>query len=247
MLLFLLLGLPYTLKSQQRQIVHDNEVGVRYLNLLTLNARWRLQTDIGYRWQSLFDQSSLYMLRSSGSFTATEQLRLAAGLGVTGYNLDRDVHSVEFRPYQEGSLSHRLWGFGLSHRVRVEERFIRTRADVPDNGNTATYVRSRYAFRLRLLDVSLSATHPARRFLLTLGEEVLLQGGGGDAFGFTFRNRLLLSPALELNPQLGLSLSYSHQSTPTAVPNVNRWSDVVWLVFRQRMGGGKSAPVEIGE
>lgn len=234
--LLLLLIISPGLRAQQRQVVHEDQEGVRYLNQLRLDDRWTLSNDVGFRWRTGFQEASQYMVRTAAGYATGAGIKLTAFLSYMGYYREGAVASAEYRPAQEISVGQRIWGLNFRHRLRVEERFIRTRPDGHGRAVTDFYLRPRYALQLRLRLLRLSRAHPERQLLLTLGDEVLVQAGGGDDYGLTVRNRLLLSPAVELGPQLGISLTLTQQTAPTATPGVFRSSEVVWLVVRHRMG-----------
>ncbi|MCP9237470.1 DUF2490 domain-containing protein [Lewinella sp. JB7] len=238
---FLLLAVAWValpvahLPAQSKKVLHDTEEGVRYLNQFQLHHRWTLQSDVGFRWRTGLRELSQHMVRTAGVFRISPLLRAAAGYAYAGRYDDGKVRVVEHRPFQEASIGHQLWGIPLSHRLRIEERFFRFRA-TNSPVTSAFFFRPRYALRLRILQLSLSRTHPNRRLSLTVGDEVLLQMGGGNDYGAQLRNRILLSPSLELNDRFALSLSYTQQSAPTDTPGVFRRSELLWLVVRHRVG-----------
>ncbi len=230
-----MLAVPPGLWGQSRQVFHEDQEGARFLNQIRLSERWSLIQDVGYRWQTGFRESNLYMLRTAASYTTASDIDLGVAMSYMGYYLTGSVRSGEYRPSQEISKGHRLWGLNLNHRLRLEERWLRTRRDGTQDAQTAFYFRPRYALQLRLLLFRLSQVHPDRRLVLTLGDEVLCQAGGGDAFGFTVRNRFLVSPSLEFSRRFGVSLSFTQQTTPTATPGVFRSSEVLWLMVKHRV------------
>ncbi len=175
------------------------------------------------------------MLRTSVAYSTNSDLNLSAALSSMDYYGGGAVRSGEYRPSQDIATPHRLWGLHLNHRLRLEERFLRTRRDDLHDPESAFYLRLRYALQLRLLLFRLSEAHPDRRLTLTLGDELLFQASGGDDYGFTVRNRFLVSPFVDLSDRFGLSLNFTQQTTPTAVPGVFRSSEVVWLVVKQRV------------
>ncbi|NJB87128.1 hypothetical protein GGR26_002905 [Lewinella marina] len=240
-LLVCLLG-PSVLGAQKRQMLHEDQEGIRYQNQWPLAARWTLVSDLGFRWRTGFRESNLYQIRTAATFAPRPGVRLTSGLGYTGYYRSGEVSSVEFRPFQEVSVAQRLWGLAFRHRLRLEERFFRIEAnDAVGERETPAYLRPRYALQLKLRLLRLSADHPERQLTLTLGDELLLQLGGGPDFKATLRNRLLFGPALEWSNRFGLSLTFTQQTAPTATPGVFRSSEVIWLVVRHRVGG-EAAP-----
>ncbi len=110
-----------------------------------LEGQWR-RHDVVTRWQQL-------LLRPALNYEVSKNLTLAAGYGFV--NTSRygalppvAAASQEHRIFQQASLKQRIGKLSISHRYRLEERFLAEKR-VPVPGGPAEFVRWRYENRFR--------------------------------------------------------------------------------------------------
>lgn len=139
--------------AQGKDVTHQHLLWLRYYNKLNFNDRWSLSTEVEDRRYDFPDrQHQLLIPRVTLTRKLSHGWDVGAGLVYWLQSLPEDGSSPvdlvrpEIRPHQEFNYKQDLGGkFQLSHRYRLEERFIHN-----SSGNELT-PGYKFNFRFRYL------------------------------------------------------------------------------------------------
>jgi len=175
----------------------DGQIWVLTSLTKTVAVDWRVSVDFAPRWERDASDYSRNVLRTQIARVLGKHVTLAAG-----YEFTKPASFVvrrEHRIWQQVQVQQRLGAWTLSHRGRVEERWLRLAP--------STVVRTRYQFR---------AAHPiaqSRRWSWQVLDEVLytLRGARlGPVQGFD-RNRLGGGVSHALSEHVTVEAGYTWQ------------------------------------
>lgn len=156
-------------------------------------------------------------------------MSVAAGFGHLGYYNGNDVDVTEARPHQEVNYKHQLGTIGLSHRVRIEQRFVKR------NTFTNSSIRYRYSFMLSLFELPISNGNPDVKFIFRVGNEIFLNTGNNDLETAFSQNRFMISPTIQFSEQFKVSITWNSQYAATDDEEVFDQTDVLWIQVRHQL------------
>lgn len=229
---FFLLFWPLLAGAGTKNISSGNQQWLQYYNQTKLNAHWTWLTDGGYRWQDGFGESSQYIIRSGMGYLFASNFRLTIGLAHSGGFSEGRVSKAEFRPYQELVIKNQLGRFTLSHRYRVEERFVNTVRDGELQTPNSFNFRFRYALSL---NIPLYRWPDKRALNLGLGDEIFINAGESIVYNVLDQNRFIISPNLQLSSGLNIALTWNSQFAGTSTPAAFKYTDVFWLQIKHKI------------
>jgi len=212
--------------NPNRLVRKSRQQWIQYYTETELKGNWSLPIDAGFRWRNNFQSSSQYLVRGAIAYTFESNLKLAAGFAHLGYYSGSNVNVTESRPYQEIGYSHSLGTIGISHRLRIEERFLKS-----DFGSEDA-IRFRYSLMLKLFELSISDTNPDFKFEFNFGNELFMSAGEEDLPTAFTQNRLILSPTFSLSENFGVSFTWNSQYAATDQSDVFDKVEVLWIQVR---------------
>ncbi|MEM7658417.1 MAG: DUF2490 domain-containing protein [Bacteroidota bacterium] len=227
----LLAGLsPASLSAQSRRVQYGNQQWFQAYLRADLNQGWVMLADGGYRFRSAFAEPSQYLIRVAGGYQFPQGIRLSTGMAQLGFMGDGELYRLEWRSHQEVSW-HQSWRkWRLSHRFRTEQRYFLT----PEAGGWQHPQSLVYRHRYRLLLKIPLGSQERRRWLVQLGDELLLQTGSGILHRFFSQNRGLLGIGWKGPEGLALTATYSHQFTAKRQVGQYVQTYIAWIGIRYR-------------
>jgi hypothetical protein len=195
---------------------------------LWFDGSWR-RMDLGADPQQL-------LLRPGVQVTVAPGVRVAAGyayIATAPYgNLPAATATREHRSWQQISLSHRAGSFTVSHRYRLEQRWIHPLlavmgSDDREAGPTAYQNRLRYMPRAQ---ANLGSLTLQGRPLIGFVWDELLMPLGGAAQTFTIgQNRATVGVGVPLSPRVRAEVGYMNLYNALAARRANEVNHTLWL------------------
>jgi hypothetical protein len=186
-----LLGFPVPARA-------DAQLWVLASMTKAIAEEWRINVDVAPRWERDVSDHSRTVLRSQ--LARFVRSNIAVGVGYEFQNPASFYVRREHRVWQQVAIQHTAAGWQLSHRARIEQRWLR---DVDP-----LVVRTRYAVRAaRYVDAS-------RRWQWFVLDEAMYTVRGDDVVypqGFD-RNRLGAGVGRAVSPHLTLETGYTWQA-----------------------------------
>jgi hypothetical protein len=178
---------------------------------------------------------SQYLLRGGLTYLLPFGISAVTGLGRIRYYDDGEHDRNEWRPYQDLTRSVTLGKSLFQQRLRTEARFLRYIPDPMDAGDRHFELRLRYRLQWQWPLATLSVTHPERRLMLTVGEELMVNPVHGPANRFFSTNRILLSPTVRWNEALDIAVVFNHQYSARGTVRDFESAEVFWLNITRRI------------
>jgi hypothetical protein len=225
----------------QRKVTQISQQWIQSYHKAELNHRWTALLDGGFRWRGGFTNPSSYIIRGGIGYSILPNLRVATGFAHLGFYSQEKVILQEFRPYQEIRYKSPLGKINLNQRIRIEERLFKDRSIQTPLSELDFNFRFRYSIMFGVPLFQLSAKNLNRKLILNLGDEVFLNVGKQVSSQFFDKNRLIISPTLQWNKALSISITYNSQFASTPVADVFVQSNVAWLQIRHNLDFSKSS------
>ena len=231
-ILILYTGTAY---AQDKKVTSGNQQWVQYYNETRLSNKWTLMADGGFRWKDGFETSSQYIVRAGAGYTINPAIRVGAGFAHLGFYASGHINKVEFRPYQELSIKNKYHKLGISHRLRVEERFFNPVTNGAIQSSNTFNFRFRYSFMTNIPLFRLSKTNGGKVVSLSLGDEIFINAGKDIVYNVFDQNRFIISPTISFNKDLSLSLTWNNQFAANPAPSSYTYTNVIWLQVRHTL------------
>ncbi|OOG76194.1 DUF2490 domain-containing protein [Algoriphagus sp. A40] len=225
--------LPISSAFGQKEVLTSNQVWLQSYHEGRISSKWTALLDGGFRWRNGFDRRLAYIVRGGVGYSLSPKLRVGGGFAFMGIYGEKEIIRHEYRPYQEVLLKDQLGKLSISHRFRIEERIFKDK--VLDFATVDFNFRFRYAVTLGIPLANLSSKDPNRRLVLNLGDEIFLNAGKEITHNTFDQNRLIISPTLQWNKSLSVSLTYNYQYASTPDADIYLVSHVGWLQIRHNL------------
>jgi hypothetical protein len=223
-LLFFLLLIAHYASAQQTRLLDHNPIGwFTYNGDHKLSKRWELHTEYQWRRTNFLKIWQQGLARIGATYQLTDQLTVGGGYTnlITypygDYPEDSEV-TFEHRSYQDLGISNPVGIVNLSHRFRLEQRWLSVGAD----GNPRDIVDWDFQHRIRY---QISGEFPLDGQRIDDGEfyanffaELFIGFGknvGNDVFN---QNRLSIGPGYQIRDDMKLELNFINQIKQHATP-----------------------------
>lgn len=224
LLFFLFLQLPISAQEPEKSVVTQDIVWLRYHNILNINERWLLTTEIDVRRFVFPDRAHQWVLpRLHTHYKLSNQLNVGGGAALFLQALPQEQESdvvytrPEIRPHQEVNLRHILGKLSINQRVRVEERFfLGTDFDRPEFN---------FRFRYQLLaSFSLMEMENNQSLQLKVADEIMFNAGATIVNNVFDQNRIYAAFQLIHSKNWSTEVGYMHwhQKRPSGTDFFNR-------------------------
>ncbi|OCB75159.1 DUF2490 domain-containing protein [Flavobacterium crassostreae] len=207
-------------------------VWMRYYNQLELNKKWSVHTEMDNRVFINPIVQNAFVGRVQARSKITDKLELGAGFvfssvatqnpeAKTGFSIP------EYRLQQDAILKQPLGNLNLTHRYRIEERFIANSSKLELEDGTTFYLRFRYQ-----IQADYAFWKKEKQYLKAiLSDEIMLNGGNKIIKSSFDQNRVYAAVQWGLSPAVALELGYlnSFQERANGVDYFNR--DILRMSF----------------
>ena len=223
------------LSAQSKRVSTSHQQWLHYYLNTQLNDKWTWRSDGVYRWKSGFQERAQYLVRTGLGYTLNSRMQIATGISYAGSYKNGEVHKTEFRPYQELVIKNRFRNIGMRHRYRIEERFFQPMADANAQLPNRFNFRFRYALMASIPLFKLSKINPVQRMYLNMGNEIFIHTGREIIHNVFDRNRIIISPTVQVSPSLTISCTWNSQFASAFTPATYTYTNVVWFQIRQKI------------
>ncbi|QKZ14219.1 DUF2490 domain-containing protein [Spirosoma sp. KUDC1026] len=223
-LLFILLPISCYVSAQQTRLLDPNTIGwFTYNGDHKLGKRWELHTEYQWRRTDFLHSMQQSLARVGTNYQLNDRVSVGGGYtNLTTYPYgdypEDDVMTFEHRSYEDLNISDQLGLVSLSHRFRLEQRWLSVGADA----NPRDIVDWEFQNRIRY---QISGKIPLQGQRIDNGEfyanffaELFIgfgQNVGNDIFN---QNRLSAGPGYQIRDNLKLELNYINQIKQHATP-----------------------------
>ena len=221
--------------GQSKVVSTSDQQWFQYYNQAKLSEKWTLLSDVGYRWKEDFHENSQYIIRTALGYSIKPQARISLGFAHLGSFIANKVSVFELRPYQELAIKNNFNKTEITHRFRVEERFINFDNDGDIQVPNIFNFRFRYSVMIGIPLFKLSKENENRIFLLYVGDEIFIHASNNSVQNIFDQNRIILSPSVKLNEHVTLSLTWNSMFASTSLQNTYKYTNVIWFQVKHKL------------
>ncbi|MBV6639080.1 MAG: DUF2490 domain-containing protein, partial [Cyclobacteriaceae bacterium] len=116
------------------------------------------------------------------------------------------------------------------HRFRLEERFFSSR----DEFGTQSNFNLRYRYRF-MASIPIITFKNEKKLLINIGDEILINSGKEIIYNIFDSNRLLIGPAIQINPKLNVSILYNHLFAQQNEVNAFSQTYILWFAVKHKI------------
>lgn len=235
-ILFLFLSFSFLSAQTEKNVDHQSLLWIRYYNLLNINNKWSVHTEIDNRiFLNSFEQN-LNVIRIQGRYKINPETEIGAGyvhfLVATQYpDVTFDFNVPEYRGQQDITWKKAYGDFTLNQRFQVEERFFHNANNVGLLPGTTFFWRFRYR-----IQGEFNFWKKENQFLKAIVYDELMMNGGENVEKNTFdQNRIYAALDYGINKNITLELGYlnSFQQRTSGVDYFNR--DIIRFTFYHKL------------
>jgi len=230
--LFLILASQIILAQTEKKVDHQSLLWTRYYNLLTLNNKWSVHTELDNRIFINPVEENSYAIRLQGRYKINPEIELGGGfayfsVATQNPEINYDFNVPEYRGQQDVLWKKDFNKFALIQRFQVEERFFHNADKVELLPGTTFFWRFRYR-----IQGEYSFWKKKNQFLKAIVYDELMINGGENVVKNTFdQNRIYAAFHYGINKNIALELGYlnSFQQRASGVDYFNR--DIIRFTF----------------
>ena len=195
----------------QKTITNQSLIWYAYIQNLKINDRFSFQTDIQERHFITPVKQSQFLIRSTFKTVIKNNFDFGVGfcffLSNTDPSVDYDLETPEVRPYIEFNNKQPFKRVTVTHRYRLESRFIHNiNGKELTKGFSFSNMRFRYQFGL---DILLNKPKDEKNILkLKISEEIMLNFGKKIKYNLFDQNRVSISLQYAPIKVVALELGY---------------------------------------
>jgi Protein of unknown function (DUF2490) len=228
----MLLGFTVIIKAQVRTVSHASQQWMQVYTQTEINEKNAIWIDAGMRQTHNGQWPSQRLIRVGLAYALPIQMQGVTGIARFSFQQQGKTNKLEWRIWQEINRNHKFSFGNLQQRLRAEARFF----EIMPNGGNAEGHSFNMRFRYRL-----QATVPVTRIgqqagkspmlLLSAADEFFLNTGREIIHNTLDNNRLVIGPALKLNPALTIAMLYNHQYGHRSNRNTAESAEICWLTI----------------
>lgn len=190
--------------------------------------------DLGFRSKGNIQELYQITSRIGTAYPLSKKIQAVTGIACFTAFEGYKTSIIEIRPYQEVNSTLKYKTLSIQNRLRFEARTFLYRLDSINPSSFNFRLRYRLYFTLPL--IKLSQKKPDLKILLNFGDELFINFGKEVLYNSFDNNRILIGPALQINKQLNISLTYCYQFGHRNSPSTYESSNVLWVGITQKFG-----------
>ena len=214
-ILLLLAGLTLSLATQAQTVNQQSGWGA-WFHSQKFSKKTGLHFDFQVRSADDLEYVRNILIRPGFTYFINDKLNATVGYALIITDQPGTDALTESRIWEQFVVTYKLGKIPLTHRFRLEQRFINQA-----NGDDAFSQRLRYFFRSVIPLQKQNTPAFSKGAFVALQNEVFLNIQN-QPNGFLFdQNRLYLAAGYRLNPKMDLEAGYMNQSSKGAIRNTN--------------------------
>ena len=208
-LLFLAFLSQFSLAQTKKNIDQQTLTWIRYYNILPINDKWALHSEIDNRSFVNPVHQNLFVIRVQARYRTNQNVDLGGGFAYFNVNtqnpyVDPDFSTPEYRGQQDITFIHDIAKITFHNRFQIEERFIQ-KANATELLNELSFS---FRFRYRLQSTFTLWEKEKRSLKGTISDEIMFNAGKDNRKNTFDQNRIYAALRYHFNPNIGLELGY---------------------------------------
>ena len=208
-LLFLAFLSQLSLAQTKKNIDQQTLTWIRYYNILPINEKLALHSEIDNRSFVNPVHQNLFVIRVQARYRTNQNVDLGGGFAYFNVNtqnpyVDPDFSTPEYRGQQDITFIHDIAKITFHNRFQIEERFIQ-KANATELLNEFSFS---FRFRYRLQSTFTLWEKEKRSLKGTISDEIMFNAGKDNRKNTFDQNRIYAALRYHFNPNIGLELGY---------------------------------------
>jgi hypothetical protein len=214
----LLLNVAVSAQSTKRQVVNQSLEWFSFNSNIKVNQHFGFTADMQNRFVQDFN-SMQHMIRAGVEFYVTPKLSIVPVGYAYIWNYQYGKQPAAFvnnerRLWQHIAYKHSIGRIAVSHRLRLEERFIQshhkeTDGSIIDDGYTNKQTRLRYRL---MTNIPLNhAKMEAKTFYISIWDEIFVSHGKQVTYNDPDQNRFFVGPGYQFTKKVAVQAGYFYQ------------------------------------
>lgn len=235
-LLFALFISPVLFAQTEKTIIHQSMLWTRYYNMLTINEKWSINSEIDNRIFLGPVKESSVDVRFQGRYKLNEHLEMGAGVAYFVSPIDipdtNDKFYVrDYRLQQDVILKQNIGSYGINNRLQLDERWI-------ENSNkqgltSGTYLNLRLRYRLQVDHVFWK--NGLKYFKGIVSDELMFNIDHNAVYNTFDQNRIYIASQMGFSKSFSLEVGYlkAFQQKPNGYEYLDR--DIIRITLFQKL------------
>jgi hypothetical protein len=208
-LILLLIACSFGVQAQTK---HQNSGWFQFINTTKLSKKWQTQLDVQYRSSDNWAHKKNLMFRPGLTYLITDNHQVTLGYllneSYTYPDAAADYHLTEHRIWEQFVYKHKIKAVSVSHRFRVEQRFMEKY-----NAEDLFAQRFRYFFRF-LIPLEKGAVKFEKGVFVALQNEVFINFQNNKKLNDSYfdQNRAYASLGYRFSKKLDVETGYMNQA-----------------------------------
>jgi hypothetical protein len=212
--------LPLLIQAQVKDIDKQEQLWLGYFNQTRLTKHSGIWLDLHFRSTENFVQRKALGIYRFGYVYHLANAKITTGYAhLTRYETDQSANLVEHRGWQQVEWGDVRATFTVTHRLRLEQRFLQ---QVEDNKSRFRFNnRARYSLGVA---IPIKANVAPRPLAVVLSNEVFVNFGSQVVINYFDQNRIFVGLSSSVNEKITAQLGYMHIFQQ--LPVVNKFASI---------------------
>jgi len=205
--------------AQNTRITDRNTIGwYAYTGTIGLKGKWSVHTEAQWRRNEVITEPMQLLLRAGVNYKVSDALSLQAGYGyITTYAYgDFPLNAFgktfpEHRTFQTATVSDHIGRIDLTHRFRLEQRWVGKFASAASDDVDSWVYTNRFRYMLRLQCPLQGKTLDDHEWYAAAADEILLGFGKNVGENVFDQNRMYLLLGYRFSKSVRLEAGYMEQ------------------------------------
>lgn len=188
----------------QNSIKYSNSLWFSDFTRINFKKNWSVYFDFGLRGSDWADKWSQQLVRPGISYSINEKVNITAGVAYFKH-FSGNSFREEFRGWEQLLFTNTIKRIKMNHRLRVEQRYIRSKAEVQTSG----IITNRYRYMLQFQVPLNHSNIKENTFYVVVSDELMFNSGSTVVYNSFDQNRASIGLGYKLNDLFNAVLSYT--------------------------------------
>lgn len=228
---FLLITLCANAGDVNREVNYANELWLQYYTRINVSDKTLILADASSRWKNNFNNTPVLLLRTGIGYKYSNNISFAAGIATVVLYNSSTQNRIEYRGWEEISITNNFLRAAISNRIRIEQRYFST---IQENSLGRTYsYNNRIRYRL-MATIPLNKKEITENSIcLNLADESMINAGKEIVYNTFDSNRIIVGLTYYINNNLSVTANYLNQLIKKNVVNSFDQNNILWLSVTQ--------------
>lgn len=188
----------------QNNFKHSNSLWLTDFTRINLKKNWAIYFDFGLRGSDWAYKWSQQLVRPGISYSINEKVNITSGVAYFKH-FSGNSFKEEFRGWEQLLFTNTFKRIKINHRLRVEQRYIQSKAE----GQKSGIFTNRYRYMLQFQVPLNHSNIKENTFYVVVSDELMFNSGSTVVYNSFDQNRASIGLGYKLNDRFNAVLSYT--------------------------------------